>query len=154
MMNPYSAPSATVAAPPHASGEASPGSMEALKQTRPWVLFLAILGLIGAGLAVLGSVAVVAVATLAPGPEQISPALGLIYLVLVPLYVLPSVKLLKYSAAITKLMASGGLEELERALLEQKGFWKLVGIMVIMTIALYIVLIIGAVAVFAAKFSH
>lgn len=148
MVNPYSAPSGTVAYPgtysATPSGEVSQGAIEALRQTRPWVFFLAVLGFIGSGLMVLGGLSLAAVgAFMASSSTEFPPWLGLIYVVLAPIYVAPSVKLVKYAGAIRRLMASGSSAELERALIEQKGFWKLVGIMVITLLVVYVIAVAG-----------
>lgn len=162
MVNPYSAPSGTVAAPGTYSygsniAAASPGSIEALRLTRPWVLFLAILGFIGAGFMVLAGLVMMMAGAMAgalAGSKEFPAWLGLLYFVLAPLYVAPSVKLIKYSSAISKLVASGGVSDLEEALNQQKGFWKLVGIMVIAVIALYVLILVGVVIFAISKVSH
>jgi hypothetical protein len=155
MMNPYTAPSATVAHPgtygSSPVGTVSAGAVEALRQTRPWVFFLAILGFIGSGFMVLAGLAVVAMGSVMRETNQYAPWLGLIYLVLAPLYIAPSIKLVKYAGAIRRLTLSGDTGDLEAALLEQKGFWKLVGVMVISLIVLYVLILIGVVVVAVTK---
>lgn len=125
---------------------------DSLRRTRPWVLFMAILGVVGAAfMALLGVILLVMGATDAatraaaqlPFPTW---GLGLVYLVLVPPYLWPSLKLLRYSSRIQEFVEHGGASRLAAALEAQRSFWKLVGIFVIATIALYALGVLAAVA--------
>lgn len=71
--------------------------------------------------------------------------LGLLYAAMGVFYLFPSIKLWKYGSAILRLMGTGSNADLVEALDQQRSFWKFVGIMILVMIALYIVAIIGAI---------
>jgi len=71
--------------------------------------------------------------------------MGIFYLVFSILYIFPSLRLWQYASSISNLESSQQTLDLETALDRQRSFWKFVGIMVTLTIILYIV----AIAVFA-----
>lgn len=151
MDNPYSPPAGGIgAAPagPYASdSRASPSetTMEMLRQTRPWVVFLSVMAFIGAGFMVLGGLASIGLG-LAGGREAAPMAmLGFIYLPMAALYVYPAIKLWAYGGAINRLVASRSVEDLEAALLHQKSFWKYAGITTVVMIVLYVLVIVGGV---------
>jgi hypothetical protein len=149
-MNPYSPPAAPgsygVAAYPAAPiPQAAPGAVteltvDLLRRTRPWVLFLAALAFVGCGLIVVMGVIMVAAGFLtSPGPDAFPKFLGLLYLPFAVLYVYPAIKLWKYGSAIGRLVASPTPAELEAALAEQKSFWKYTGVVAAVVLALYAV---------------
>jgi hypothetical protein len=154
---PVAAASASVYAPPQgalvpgatAAGQVSAGTVQALRETRPWVLFLAILASIGTGLmllaglmAILGGAMAGASAGVGGAPMGIFAIMGLFYLLFAVLYLYPIIKLYKYSGAISRLSRTGAVRDLEDALRQQKGFWKFLGIVTLVVIALYIVAIV------------
>lgn len=134
--NPFAAPR-TTPAPAEGGGEAySPRLISALVQTRPWVLFLSILGFVMGGLGMLFSL-IALLMTLASGISGlflimllslISPALGLV----------ASWFLFRYAQSIGLFMRSKATRELEDALEAQKSFWKLVGIVTAVLLTLYL----------------
>jgi hypothetical protein len=158
-MNPYSPPSdlppypAAAAAPPYPIA-ASPGAVSeatilALRQTRPWVMFLGILAFIGSAFMLLASLLMIGVALVAGGgsaEKGMQALLGVIYLPLAVLYIYPGIKLWTYGSSIGRLMNSGAVADLEAALGQQKSFWKFSGIAAIVVMALYTVLVAGVVA--------
>lgn len=153
MENPYSAPIVTGNEVPQYSsaqaGQITQEMIEALRQTRPWVLFLAILGFVGCGVFFLVGIAVMSMSALPGIPQQDFPtgALGLIYWILIPFYLVPSLKLMNYARSIQKLMSGGGAPALQEALVQQKSFWKLVGIFTLVMMVLYALAIFGAIVV-------
>ncbi len=171
-MNPYLAPAPTAAqgtadpyASPPAGGYGSPplggygpttnqrvevsdASVDMLRQTRPWVLFLSVMSFIGAGLTFLGGIAVMVFSGLAPtGSTMPSAALGAIYLPFSLLYIYPGLKLWSFASAIGRLVTSRSNIDLDAALTQQKSFWKYAGIATIVTIALYSIFFVGMIAV-------
>jgi hypothetical protein len=62
--------------------------------------------------------------------------MGVIYLVMSLMYLFPSVKLWKYGTSILRLMSSRSAADLEQALEEQRGFWKFVGILMLVFLAM------------------
>jgi hypothetical protein len=157
-MNPYSPPAAPspygVAAYPAAPiPQGAPAAVteltvDLLRRTRPWVLFLAILAFVGCGLIVVMGVITVAAGFLASsGADAFPKFLGLLYLPFAVLYVYPAIKLWKYGSAIGRLVASPTPAELEAALAEQKSFWKYTGVVAAVVLALYAVGIAVAIMV-------
>ena len=145
--NPYQPPQALDV--PYGSFSASgadtavpPPILEAMRQTRPWVIFLAILGFIGTGLMILGGLVVMAMG----GFGKLPGAFGLIYVVLALIYVAPSLYLFRYGTGIGRLLERGGIDGLTHALVCQKSFWRLVGIMTLVVIGLYVLIFVGGMA--------
>ncbi|MFT3767907.1 MAG: hypothetical protein QM820_20855 [Minicystis sp.] len=151
--NPYLPPQS--AGVDYSSGDAAPDSGEVpapivdlLRQTRPWVMFLAILGFIGTGL-----MALVGLGMLGMGKMGNLPAgVGFVYIVLAVIYLFPAVRLLRYASSIGLLLRDPRMERLRVAIESQKSFWKLVGIMTAIIVALYpIAIVIGVFVAVAAK---
>ena len=121
-----------------------------LLATRPWVLFLSILGFIATGLMVVAAIAMMVIGASA-GPYGRSgpgPIFGLIYLLVAVLYAVPAWLLSNYASAIKRFRHSRSSRDMEAALGSQKSFWRFVGIVtaVILSIYLFILLILVFVA--------
>jgi hypothetical protein len=154
MENPY-APSA---ADPslQSQGTVTPAMVQSLRATKPWIRFCSILGFIITGFVFLAALMMGAgggmMASSMPDSGTGIPmgglyaALAVAYVLMGFLYLFPSLKLWKYGNRIVDLMSSHSVQDLEAALDAQRSFWKLVGIMVAVFIALYI-LVIGVVVV-------
>jgi hypothetical protein len=148
--NPYQPPTDLgVTSQPSTFGDANRAELshdveEALRQTKPWVMFLGVLGFLGAGFLVLGGLAVVAVGL--PGVPG-GRAVGLGYLLGALLYVFPSLFLVRYSTAIGGVLSGGGMRALGEAMTQQKRFWRFVGIAAVVMMALYFVIILVAFAI-------
>jgi magnesium-transporting ATPase (P-type) len=126
--------------------------MEHLGATRPWVLFLGILGFVGAGfaaLAMLGWLALglMGMSQLGPGAEKIQVLTSFLYLPLIGIYILFSVLLVRYASAIGRLLDSCRASDMENALLKQKTFWKAAGIIAIVSIGLMLAAFIVGIVV-------
>ena len=150
MENPYQ--SGTYA--PHAGGPAgvlTPGILQSLAATKPWVQFCSVLGFIGAGFFILiglimmagGAVGGATGGTAAASMMGFQVMGGIMYLLFAMLYLIPSIKLWKYGSSIYRLLSGNSVADLENALEQQRGFWKFVGIMIIIGMALMVVAIIG-----------
>jgi len=126
------------------TGAITPAVMESLSGTRPWVIFLAILGFILAGLMVLGGLGIMVAGGLS---DQLPGALGLVYIFLALFYLFPSLFLIRYGSAIGTLTSGGGVPALEQALAHQRSFWRLVGIMTALLMGLYALIIVIVVVV-------
>lgn len=137
-------------------GEVPHGAIEALRKTRPWAIFLAILSFIGSGLLVVTGVFVALFGSMGSVPENpgmprgMMGALGLVYLVMGGLYVYPGVRLFQFGAAIGNLVRDRQPSTLVRALDLQMRFWRFVGIATIVGIGMYLAAIV-VVAVLAAS---
>lgn len=151
MDNPYSSSGINPIA--QAGGSAvSQGVLNALAGTKPWVRLCSIIGFIGTGLMVVFGLLMMIGGGFAAFSGSDSgmpfagfPALmGAVYLVLAFFYFFPSLKLWKYGSHIVSLLGSSSISDLEAALDAQRSFWKFVGILICVVIALYIVgIVIG-----------
>lgn len=106
----------------------TPRAIEMLKQTRPWVRFLSVLGFMGTfALAVSGFLR--GVGGMA-GPVGGMPGLAIlgIYVTLSLLYFFPSLFLWRYADCISRLQVTEAAADLESALEAQRSFWRFVGI--------------------------
>ncbi len=114
-----------------------------LLATRPWVLFLSIMGFIGCGLMVLAGLGMMVFGGLVGKQPAGFPlpmgAFGLICLVMAALYAAPAWLLFSYASAIKRYRHSGSSRAMEAALASQKSFWKFVGIVTIVVLAIYLV---------------
>lgn len=155
--NPYSTPSSTPQDGPSGGGNSnvSAAILEALRGTRPWVTFLSILGFVGAGLGVLMGLFMMTMgAALGNMGAMGAVGMGLLYLAFSAVYVYPSLTLFRYGRTIGSLLSSGSQTDLESAIGLQRSFWKFVGIVTALGIALYVVVILVFVVFFAASFAN
>jgi hypothetical protein len=125
----------------------TPAMVDALAKTSPWVIFLAILGIISGCLACLGAVVYAVVGLNAireAGPfegERVLAAAVVLYstaiaAVTAAVYVVAAAHLRAYGYAISRFVRSKEMHTLEKAMVEQKSFWRLAGIMTVVTICL------------------
>lgn len=123
--------------------------VESLRGTRPWMLLMAILGFLGAGLMFLGGLFVIMAASLGSAASQGETpigffwAFGLIYLVAAGWYVFVSVVLVRGFSSMGRVIDGGGIAELEDAIDKQRVFWKTLGISVIAGMILAVLAMIG-----------
>ncbi len=121
----------------------------ALRSTRPWVMFLAILGFVVLAFMILGSLFLIVVGNVmthqANMPAFFGPGIGVVELLLALVYLFPCLYLLRYGIAIGNIPGSGQ-DAMEQALKQQKSFWKFMGILMIILLALYVLIFIGAIA--------
>lgn len=163
--NPYSSPESNLFGGTAATSSdgVTQGVILQLQKTKPWVRFMSVMMFIGAGFMVLAGLFM----GLAGGASAMSgdnKALGAglgvgiaaAYSLLAILYIFPALKLWKYADRIRDLMSSRQVLDLEKALNEQRAFWKFVGVMMIVVFVLYFVaaiVMVGVVGVSAAKAS-
>lgn len=147
----YAPPRSAVGTPVQQAGQVPVGTVRALQETRPWVLFLAILGIIVTALMLLGALSLLLMGSFV-GAKAGIPAAGLAlmaiaYVLLSLLYIYPIIKLMKFCGAIKRLTFSGAAADLDEAMRQQKSFWKFIGILTLVMIIIYLVVIIfGVVA--------
>ncbi|MEI8198074.1 MAG: DUF5362 family protein [Phycisphaerae bacterium] len=127
-------------------------AIDILKRTRLWVRFMSVMCFVGAGLMMIGGVFMVIATAFIPHRDPGMIVLGLIYIPFGLLYIIPGVYLHRYASGITRLLQSNDSADLEGALDAQRAFWKFVGVMTIVAMALYAVFIVifVIIAVFAA----
>jgi GYF domain 2 len=144
---------AAVAAPPAQYGalayeapsaEAIPftnQSLQLLRQTRPWVLFIAIVCFIVAGFCVIGGLSVMVISSFAlrGGGPGVPPWIGLIYVALAAFYGIPGIYMVRFASRVSHLnrMRRGG--DLENALAALKSIFRISGILLITLVVLYVV---------------
>ena len=154
--NPYSPPADLAARGPSAPVAPSPGSptpnaVEQLRRTRPWTMFLSILGFVGGGLMAIATLAIGIGAGVGEmgrgGDAPFVIALAAFYAVATAMYILVSVLLFRYARAIGFLNQFNRNEELEEALDAQRRFWKAMGVIAIVTMALVAVAMIAGMVI-------
>lgn len=163
MDNPYQASSHS-AYPAYSGGNVSPGTQQALAGTKPWVRLCSIMGFIGAGFMILAGLLMMTSGAMvgmssreAAGLAGLPVVMGITYILLSIIYLFPSVKLWKYGSAIVRLMSTGSTADLEAALDQQRGFWKFVGILMIIMLAFMLLAMVGGIIAGiagAARMSH
>lgn len=119
-----------------------------LRATRPWVMFLAILGFVGLALMVMGSLWFIGFSTMLPANSKLPGAFGVVAgcveLAIAAVYFFPCFYLLRYANAIERI-AGTGQAAMEQALRQQKSFWKFMGIFAIVMLVVYVLMIVGAI---------
>jgi hypothetical protein len=142
--NPFAAPASDVApAHRHALEEdrvVTPEILEAMVQTRPWVLFVSVIGFVLAAICLLAAVGTFAFGTFAAVRFGGTGLLAIIYVMAAAFYGISSLWLWRYAASI-KLMREGyGVHALTDALRHQRSFWRLVGVLTLVFVALNLVM--------------
>lgn len=130
----------------------TPGMLEALIKTKPWVRFLSIVGFVGTGLMGVLALGVLGVGVFQATKETqaglVLIGMGLLYLALAVLYVFPSLYLARYAKSIGQAVdARSKAHAVEQALRHQKSFWKFAGILTLVGILVYIPGILAAIAI-------
>ncbi len=137
--NPYQTPQAYSHGPETfgaSSGGVSPGVVRELVGTKPWVRLFAVLSFIGSAFMIIaGLMALVGGASLGGG----FMAVGVIYLIFGGLYLFPALKLWGYGSAIFEVAVNNSPQSLEKAINQQRQFWKFMGIVMIVGVVLGIV---------------
>jgi hypothetical protein len=157
LQNPYAPPQASARGysdidAPLDAREVPDLVLEPLRATRPWVTFLAIVGFIFSGLMGLVGLAALGSGGMGSGRAKLPGEIGLVYLVLSAVMVFPSLHLLRYGSAIARLVRDPHMERLGAALGHQRAYWKLVGIVAAVSVALYpLAAIVGVLVFLAAK---
>ena len=120
-------------------------ALQYLRSTRPWVMFLAVMGFIGTAFMVLASLMMFAGSAITPAnarlPETFYFMFAALYLAMSLFFCLiPGILLIRYSSAIFRI-PSTGQEALEDALARQATFWKYAGIFTIAALVLDVFII-------------
>jgi hypothetical protein len=140
MQNPYqTSGSADYYSTPSDAVTAS--TYQALAATKPWVRLCSVMGFIGAAFMILGGIAMIVGGAVAGSRSSgamagLPAGMGIVYLLMSLLYLIPSIKLWKYGSAIVRLISSRSTADLDQAMNEQRGFWQFVGIMMLIMIVL------------------
>jgi hypothetical protein len=108
-----------------------------LERTQPWVRFLAIVGFVYIGLMIVGGL--IAGAFLLASGEMQAVAILFLYPLIGVLYVYPALCLLRYANGIRSFMRTNAPQDLAAALDAQRGFWKFVGVLTAIGLAVALV---------------
>ena len=121
--------------------------LASLGATRPWVKFIAIVWFVGAVFMVLFGLAMITGIYRGfsmPGmPASFDRVLGIFYIVIALVYVMPAMYLYRYAKAIAGTQDDAVMTSFEDALKQQKCFWKYFGIFIIVVLVLYVLSIAG-----------
>ena len=123
--------------------------MNSLRATKPWTRLLSILGFIGTGFTILIGLGIMVGRNFIPISPKAPPLafLGIFYILTSVLYLVPSIWLSRYSSAIDSFLKGGDSVQLGNAMAYQKSFWKFVGILVLVSVAIAILGIIAAILI-------
>ena len=123
-------------------------ALDALSATRPWVMLVSILLFIALAFAAL-FLLLALLAGVGAAFSDGGGAAGAVMLVFAVigglallLYFFPALFLMRYASAIGRLRNSRSSEDLESALVNQKSFWKFVGILTIVVISFYVLMFV------------
>ena len=125
---------------------------EELRKTKPWVIFLAVVGFILAALSLFGGLAMFvlgAIGMSGSGSENIGFRIGFglgigsIYLIAAFFYFYPSFRLLKFGTCIGRFQRTGNGADLLEAITQQRRFWRFVSIALIVLMIFYIMFVIA-----------
>ena len=150
--NPYKTPEAVSVSSEHEGADPKlERSVSMLRQTKPWVRFISVVMFLGSFMMVAGGLMMVVAGLAGAGglAGGLGVGLGGFYFVLSLIYIAPAVFLWRYANRIGIFVSDGSTGALASALEAQKSFWKFVGIMMLIIIALYaaffVVTIVGTI---------
>jgi hypothetical protein len=139
---------------PAAASAVTERAQRYLGETKPWVRFMSVMIFIGAGFMVIAALAMFALMSAggAAGDNPLAGVIGgsvaaLVYLALALLYVAPGVFLSRYAGAIGRLAKDKSVGTLEDALQHQRSFWRYVGILTLVSVALSVLVVTLAIVV-------
>lgn len=149
----YAPPQATVRDINGGGGLMTDSIIGSLRKTRPWVLLLAILGFIGSAFIVIAAVPMLlGGGMMGSGMDGMDGlgvfgggmmiGMGVFYLVLGVVYFMASLYLLRYAGSIKRAVAGMQVGDLETALSQQASFWKLMGILTLISIIAALVMVV------------
>ena len=123
--------------------------LASLRRSRPWILFLSMVGFGSCCLLLL--VAIVSVALNSGSPLGVLGGilLGLLYMLMAVVYFFPALKLYQSAAALKKLERDGDVPTLESALAHLGMFWKIAGIITLVGLILYVIAMVIVIAALA-----
>lgn len=123
--------------------------IDSMRSTRPWAMFLSVLGFISVGFMVIAAMGIMVLGSVLPQHIDGFPAvlMGALYIFMSFFYLVPAIYLFRYSSAIGRFLDSMTASEMESALSYQKSFWKFVGIVAIIMFVFAILGIIAAIAI-------
>lgn len=149
---PYRPPRSSLSQRPGVGGapaSVTPRMIASLDRTRPWVVFLSILMILGSLALVFLGGAMLFVGSMTSAASGLGGfggrALAAVYFVMAFLYVFPALYLWRYGGAIQRI-GRGNQRAMEEALDNQASFWRFVGICAAVLTAIYGAVFVIAVA--------
>jgi hypothetical protein len=130
-----------------------PGVLQEFQSTRPWVMFLGIVGVVLACLSGLGALITMAGGARVPGMAGI----GCVQLIFAGIWLIIPILTLRYASASRTLLMSPCASSLESAVSAQKSYWKAWGIFMIVILALFaigMIIMIAAAGSMAREMRH
>lgn len=122
----------------------TPLMIEHLRATKPWVRLISVIMFISVGFMFLAGI----IMMFMPSPSGMGgfgPMIGIFYLLLGGLYLVPAFFLHQYASSIWDLLQGGGDVAMEAALGSQKSFWRFVGILTLVIICIYALIFVVAI---------
>jgi hypothetical protein len=153
--NPFTPPSADSEVAPALDADDEdypihPRLIALVGETRPWVLVIAIVLVVGCGFMVLGGFGLMVMSlsgsAFGETPVPFGWALSLAYLALSAIYVAPIIYLFRFAGAAERLKRGSSSRALEDALRSNKSFWKYSALMMLGFIAVYFIAILVMIA--------
>ena len=128
------------------------GMIDALRGTKGWVKLVGILLFVAAAFTALGSLAAIAIPSMMGTGKGAMPMAGMVFLVVIyvgmaAIYVFLGLYLMRFASAIDRLLQSGQAEAMETALQNQRKFWRLAGILMLIGMGLAVLGILAAIAI-------
>ncbi len=126
--------------------EVTENSKKHLKTTASWTNFYAILCFIGVAFLLLGGIMMLAMRNMMHGFGAVpfsgfTTIMGIIYIIMAIVMIFPALYLYRFSQRTTKALENHSTPLLEEAFLNMKSYWKFIGIVSIISIALCIIII-------------
>lgn len=131
----------------------TPQAVSLMATTAKWTKFLALLGFIMTGFLILAGIVVAAFSGAYLSHLEktglltylSSGSIGIIYIVIAVIFVLPVISLNNFSNGTTRALRTGSAERLTFALRNLKRFFKFLGILVIVILVIYFLIIVFAI---------
>lgn len=141
--NPFTPPTAD----PRGSVGVAPGiapdeMLQELRGTRPWVQFVSVISFIGIGFIVLAALGGLVMSTSVPN----AAAIAIVYLGMAAVSLWPTIAMYRYGSTIAEALVSRSAADVTRALSHQRLYWKAFGILMIISIAMFV---LGMIVMFA-----
>ncbi len=149
MTNQYAAPAANLDQQPSEGSGITSTMLEALRKSKGWVMLIGILLFVGAVFSVLGALMMKFAGGMIGAsnavPRGMMGGMGALYLVIAVIYGALGFYLVKYSRAISRLLADGTSKSMESALQHQQKFWRLAGVIALVFLVMFVLGIAAAV---------
>jgi hypothetical protein len=148
--NPYATPSFDLNTSYARTGQRTESGLtdktvQMLRQTRPWVIFISVMCFLGAALLLLMGCFMFVTLGLVPqaGPDPsarvgMGVGMAIAYGVMALMYLIPGVLLWQYGSKLGEFVSAPNIHRLDNALESQRSFWRAIGIMTIVVIVIYV----------------